>query len=198
MVSVPRTEAVVIYSGRHMPVAFRLNDFNKQTELQPSPYHTISSTFFHISHLNGNPSDSFRMTAPIIEDDANLRPCHLLDLCCELRDMIYNFALIEARPIQFKNNNTEQPGLLRVNKEIRAGATPIYYRENIFNIDCDGYVPTGIQAFQRQSKRWLSMAMINKKKNLLSRLPVQASEVGEYLVVGERGVRWYGYGGLGC
>ena len=60
----------------------------------------------------------------------------LLDLPAELRNQIWSYALVSKKPIKVPQKLTPKtplhPGLLSVNRQVRAECTPIYYGENTF------------------------------------------------------------------
>ena len=64
----------------------------------------------------------------------------LLDLSGELRNQIWRYALVEENAIAIPATNTSeplQPGLLSVNRQLRAECTDIYYNENTFYLEVE-------------------------------------------------------------
>jgi hypothetical protein len=61
--------------------------------------------------------------------------CRLLNLCAELRNRIYKFALCEGHKIKITKHNFAEPAILGVYKQIRNEARGLYYTANRFNID---------------------------------------------------------------
>ncbi|KAK5704352.1 hypothetical protein LTR97_003370 [Elasticomyces elasticus] len=86
-------------------------------------------------------------------------PCQtcsrLLDLPPELRNAIYEYALVIHQPITIsKTSQWTQPGLLRACKQIRQEAAPIYYGMNQFHIYCPSLDFTLSLAFRTHSGKW--------------------------------------------
>ena len=71
---------------------------------------------------------------------ATASSCHLLVLPRELRDEIYEYVVVEEKPINFDSRFNRpcpnQPGILGVCHQIRTEASPLYYDLNSFMFDC--------------------------------------------------------------
>ncbi|KXS99026.1 hypothetical protein AC578_6140 [Pseudocercospora eumusae] len=85
-------------------------------------------------------------------------PCHLLDLAAELRNHIYEYALIEDDAITFSRSKIAQPGLLRTCRQIREETRPIYYCRNDFVImySCCAYDIRIVRTFFKQAEGFWS------------------------------------------
>lgn len=68
------------------------------------------------------------------------RPFCFLKLPAEIRNKIYYDALVTRTQAHWYSSAV-QPALTRVNRQIRAEALPIYYRENIINFDVKADTP---------------------------------------------------------
>ncbi|KAF2434190.1 hypothetical protein EJ08DRAFT_495307 [Tothia fuscella] len=76
--------------------------------------------------------------------------CMFLTLPRELRDQIYQNALIEEKAVEFKMKC--YPGLLLVNKQISEEAFPIYVKKNSFKLHIPGHRiqdPEGLRLFRK-------------------------------------------------
>ena len=68
--------------------------------------------------------------------------CYLLELPAELRDYIYELALVNESNIvidPWDNPKAAQPSLTRVNRKIRDETLPMFYAKNSFEIDLKIY-----------------------------------------------------------
>ena len=85
-------------------------------------------------------------SAAEIQDHTDSRHSRLLSLPAEIRNRIYNYALVEGRiEIQSHSEPPPQPALLQVNRQIRSEARQMYYRENNFvwfinDYDCGTFI----------------------------------------------------------
>ncbi|KAK4613859.1 hypothetical protein CLAFUW4_08888 [Fulvia fulva] len=89
------------------------------------------------------------------------RPCFLLDLAPELRNMIYELILCDSstalspdsKPrVLIDKDTITQPPLLQTCLQIRAEASGIYYFGNRFDVVCLGFDPTDMILLTRQAK----------------------------------------------
>ena len=83
------------------------------------------------------PSDKTLLgSSALIEQSArqSIRPCTFLALPGEIRNRIYQFALVTARPfaVQLQWSRPLDTALLRVNRQILDEASGIFYAENTF------------------------------------------------------------------
>ncbi|KAF2167340.1 hypothetical protein M409DRAFT_53947 [Zasmidium cellare ATCC 36951] len=69
---------------------------------------------------------------------ANAR-AHLLGFPAEIRNRIYEYALIEHNNINVPPTGMAQPGVLRACRSIRSEATKLYYANNKFNLAIQDY-----------------------------------------------------------
>lgn len=76
--------------------------------------------------------------------------CALLELPAELRNKIYEYALVEQWCIEIDRQNHLQPGLLRTCHQIRAEAIEMFYSENQFQLRV--YFPPEVRP---QVRHWL-------------------------------------------
>ena len=63
----------------------------------------------------------------------------LLNLPGELRNRIYRATFDEGADVTLSSNVFPEPAVLAVCKEIRSEASPIFYSERVFKIDCSEY-----------------------------------------------------------
>ena len=83
------------------------------------------------------PSDNTLFGSSDLSDQSarqSIRPCTFLALPGEVRNRIYQFALVTARPfaVQLQWTRPLDTALLRVNKQIFEEASGIFYVENTF------------------------------------------------------------------
>lgn len=101
-------------------------------------------------------------------------PFRFLDLPGELRNHIYRHALVSANTftikLQFPSTDTS---LLRVNKQILAEASTIFYQENIFWFPQPLFVGAPIIS-QLESFYHLSKKNLQMMKNFVLDIPVSA------------------------
>lgn len=67
-----------------------------------------------------------------IQDETSF--CPLLELAPELRNHIYEYALLSGDDTMITNAGFAAPGLLAVNKQIRSEAKPVFYARSRFQI----------------------------------------------------------------
>jgi len=98
----------------------------------------------------------------------------LLNLCAELRNMIWREVLIvDQFCVEIDADKPRQPALLQTCTQIRSEATPIYYLENTFFLPMQGYNST-------PGLKWLRASPFHATRRVL--------EVVFYREVG--GERW--------
>ncbi|KAF2173998.1 hypothetical protein M409DRAFT_16269 [Zasmidium cellare ATCC 36951] len=121
-------------------------------------------------NTNDNP-----LAPSTMSDNANKTQSRLLLLSGELRNAIYNFALLTEDPIKFNKENPTPPGLLAVNQQIRAEAAPIYYQLNTFDVSNPDFSPIALQVFRKQSKPWLPSTMIREQRSVRIELKIRSA-----------------------
>ncbi|PPJ51924.1 hypothetical protein CBER1_09369 [Cercospora berteroae] len=78
------------------------------------------------------------------------KSCDLLNLPGEIRNKIYRYALIEAKPIEVMRKGPGEPSLLRVCNRIRREARSIYYAENEFEVHLEDFNGEALVPFKNQ------------------------------------------------
>lgn len=108
--------------------------FQKRRKIQEK----VSSVLSPSISLTNNPNQSDAVFKEIRASTIP-RQSRLLALPAELRNNIYTFALVNTEPVDI-DSSCNEPGLLLVNRQIRAEARKIYYTSNQFFVviqDCD-------------------------------------------------------------
>lgn len=102
--------------------------------------------------------------------------CSLLALPGEIRNSIYRFALVTARPfaIQLQWNRPLDAALLRVNKQIFNEASSIFYHENTFRFPEALFVGAPILQ-QLQTLYRISRPKLKMMRNVVLDVPVRSS-----------------------
>lgn len=95
--------------------------------------------------------------------------CFLLEISAELRNRIYEYALITSKdykPIVIQESTFAQPSLLCTCSQIRKEASKIYYLRNSFQFILDEWDPTILRSFCQQDKAswWSNYDDDNKTK----------------------------------
>ncbi|KAK4498325.1 hypothetical protein PRZ48_010983 [Zasmidium cellare] len=88
---------------------------------------------------------------------------HLLGLPAEIRNLIWFEVLVTSEKMVITPDNHAAPSLLRVNRQNREEARPIYYLENSFFIHCLDFDPAALLAFRQQSKDLIPRTSKTKK-----------------------------------
>lgn len=94
----------------------------------------------------------------------------LLDLPGELRNRIYRAALLEDH-IDVENACFAEPGLLRTCKMIRHETGPIFYAENMFEIEVRDYDSAAIVKWTKKEKRVAKEFKVEEMSARVSRGP---------------------------
>lgn len=81
----------------------------------------------------------------------SLKQCHLLELAAELRNRIYEYALVEDDDVEIRPETFAQPGLLLTCRKIRAEALPIYFLDNVFKFNIRKFEASLLVAFCGQA-----------------------------------------------
>lgn len=77
--------------------------------------------------------------------------CLFFELSAELRNEIYELALVESDSIEVTKENVAQPGLLRTCRQTRAEAIRIYYMQNKFSFTLHRLDASLLRAFHKQN-----------------------------------------------
>lgn len=80
---------------------------------------------------------------------AEITGSRLLQLPPELRNMIWEYAVVDSRIITIDTNGLQEPSLLTTSKEIRQEAVTIFYSENRFELVSNDYDPTNFLKWER-------------------------------------------------
>lgn len=103
--------------------------------------------------------------------------CHFLNLPGEIRNQIYRFALLSERPfavqLQFAPLDT---ALLRVNKQIYAEASTIFYHESVFRFPQPLFMGPPILE-QLDNFYHLSLAKLRMIRNFILEVPVNTFHI---------------------
>ncbi|KAF7190953.1 hypothetical protein HII31_08112 [Pseudocercospora fuligena] len=94
------------------------------------------------------------MSAP--SDSKTDKRCRFLELAAELRNRIYEHALVEEHTIAIHRNNITQPGLLRTCRQIREETRSMYYCGNNFKIETGAYDVRPVKMFFKQARGFWS------------------------------------------
>lgn len=105
------------------------------------------------------PADQCQAAAQPIKPKSFRRPrqrkgCHLLNLPGELRNQIFDFAVVEPSAIRVTSKGLDQPALLKTCRQIRREAGTIYYGSNEFDICLERYNGAAFVPFARQARRF--------------------------------------------
>ncbi|KAK4963697.1 hypothetical protein LTR10_001328 [Elasticomyces elasticus] len=88
--------------------------------------------------------------------------CHLFKIPGEIRNQIYEYALLEPKKIKIKPTGPGEPPLLRVSKRIRDEASSIYYTLNTFHVYITDFDGAAVTPFSRQISRYDFHPPLNK------------------------------------
>lgn len=90
--------------------------------------------------------------------------CPLLALPAELRNRIYEFAIVESTPIDMvmrkRTGSDAQPGLTRTCRQIRQETLQMFFQDNVFRFDCDNDLDTEQQGILSACASYLPMIKI--------------------------------------
>lgn len=82
-----------------------------------------------------------------MDSDTSKPVCQLLALPAEIRNQIYEIAVIESQPI--RESRYSQLGLLHTCRQIREESTKMFYRQNTIRLDCHIFLNVLLESTQR-------------------------------------------------
>jgi hypothetical protein len=133
----------------------------------PCPLKHLSTHHTLLSSINSHP-DWFRTASAQLSATMDANDCThslLLSLPPEIRNIIYRYALVEDE-IEIDPPMSpvpEQPSLLQTNRQVRAEASDIYYKENEFVWCIEDF---NVEAFVA----WSESSRATKRSTLVMRL----------------------------
>ena len=80
--------------------------------------------------------------------------CHLLNLPGELRNRIYEFAVVQESELTITAKGPGQPALLSTCRKIRREAGTLYYGKNVFSLKIERYNGAAFAPFARQAHKF--------------------------------------------
>lgn len=116
-------------------------------------------------HLNSNSANNIRPIVGMAKQSSE--PSRLLSLPPELRNMIWMFAVVSAKPLTILRDTPRQPGITLACKMTRGEALGLFYSQNTFACTVTNYDATEYKRYRRVADRYgLRIVLLTHRRSI--------------------------------